>query len=222
MLAGRSHETRCARRPDVPRRAGLRSRWRGRPRGRRPGSVPRAAGVLRFRGRRPPCSFPRGSRPRRPGRARREGLPDAGACSRRRPWAAGRPAFCPCRPSQVLFRQAGAGVPRPGGIRDAGGAVLSSEGRGRAFPESPCGLPAAPCHAGALGHELPGIALVIDGRGAGAGGAGARAAVVLARERDAEALLLVAGRGPGWFHQRDRVAPGAGEAGGAAIGLHGL
>ena len=44
--------------------------------------------------------------------------------------------------------------------------------------------------AGAAVDELPGIALVVDGRGALAGRARAGGAVVLALERDAEALLL--------------------------------
>jgi hypothetical protein len=48
--------------------------------------------------------------------------------------------------------------------------------------------------AGAALHELPGVALEVDGRGALAGRAGAGGAIVLALQRDAEALLLV-GRG---------------------------
>merc|ERR1712026_218943 len=43
--------------------------------------------------------------------------------------------------------------------------------------------------AAALGYELPGIALVIAGRGARAAGAGARCAIVLACLGDAVALL---------------------------------
>ena len=70
-----------------------------------------------------------------------DGLRDAGAYSRRRPSAAGRSTLCPCRPSRVPFRQAGAGVPRPGPVRDAGGAVLSSEGRGRALSREPLRSP---------------------------------------------------------------------------------
>src|SRR3990167_7562676 len=44
--------------------------------------------------------------------------------------------------------------------------------------------------AGALGDQLPGVALVVDRRGAGAGGAGTGGAVVLAGQRDAIALFL--------------------------------
>src|SRR5690606_37879821 len=43
----------------------------------------------------------------------------------------------------------------------------------------------------ALGHVLPGVALVVLLRGAGAGGARSRGAVVLALHRDTEAFLLV-------------------------------
>ena len=45
-------------------------------------------------------------------------------------------------------------------------------------------------HASACCDELPGIALVIDGRGTGAGRAGASGAVILTSKGDAVALFL--------------------------------
>ena len=66
-----------------------------------------------------------------------------------------------------------------------------------------------------LAHGLPGVALVVDLRGAGAGGAGAGGAVVLAGEGDAVALLgvgggLVAGLlvvgGEAWLERAVRAA----------------
>ena len=75
--------------------------------------------------------------------------------------------------------------------------------------------------AGAALHELPRIALEIDGRGALAGRAGPGGAIVLALQRDAEALLLVGGRwrrrprpwsaGRPRRHGRERGRDGAGK-----------
>ena len=47
--------------------------------------------------------------------------------------------------------------------------------------------------AGALGHELPGVTLVIDLGGRGARSAGTGGAIILALERNAVAFLLFAG-----------------------------
>jgi hypothetical protein len=44
------------------------------------------------------------------------------------------------------------------------------------------------CLAGALGHEAPGVALIIDGGGTGAGSAGAGGAIVFAGKSNAIAL----------------------------------
>ena len=51
------------------------------------------------------------------------------------------------------------------------------------------------CLAGALGHEAPGVALIIDGGGTGAGGAGAGGAIVFAGKSNAIALFFTGGAG---------------------------